>query len=71
MRKKRTYSNRINEPIVWYKGFKTTGLLPLISTIVKAYGGVEYSQSLSNIEGVNYRVVTFEEGIHRTVETKL
>ncbi|SDH59122.1 UDP-glucose 4-epimerase [Pseudobutyrivibrio sp. 49] len=33
----------------------------------KAYGGIEYAAELSEIEGVNYRVVSFEEGIRRTV----
>ena len=33
----------------------------------KAYGGIEYSKSLSDIFGIEYRVVNFEEGIKRTL----
>lgn len=39
--------------------------MPLIK---KAYGGIEYSKDLSTINNVNYVVVTFEEGIRKTVE---
>lgn len=42
-------------------------LLGFVPLITKAYGGVEYSQSLSRIPGVNYVVVPFEEGMKRTV----
>ena len=42
-------------------------LFSFIPLVVKAYGGVEYSQSLSVIEGVDYRLVSFEEGMRRTV----
>lgn len=38
--------------------------LPLVN---KAYGGIEYSRSLSTIEGLDYVVVSFEEGMRRTV----
>ena len=38
--------------------------LPLIQ---KAYGGVEYDTMLSNIEGMNYVVVPFEEAMKRTI----
>lgn len=38
--------------------------VPLIN---KAYGGVEYSRSLTNIEGINYVSVPFKEGIKRSV----
>lgn len=38
--------------------------IPLVN---KAYGGIEYTHSLSNIEGLDYVVVPFEEGIRRTV----
>ena len=38
-----------------------------IPIIKKAYGGIEYSQSLSNIEGVNYQIVSFRDGMKRTV----
>ena len=37
------------------------------SFINKAYGGVEYSQSLSCISGLDYISVPFNEGIRRTV----
>ncbi len=33
----------------------------------KAYGGIEYSADLSNIDGLNYRVTTVESGIERSV----
>lgn len=38
--------------------------IPLVN---KAFGGLEYAQSLSNINGVNYVVVPFEEGMKRSV----
>ena len=38
--------------------------IPLIN---KAYGGLEYAQSLSKIDGMDYVVVPFEEGMKRTV----
>ena len=38
--------------------------LPIIN---KVYGGVAYSEQLSSIEGVDYVVVPFEEGMRRTV----
>ena len=38
-----------------------------VKIIKKAYGGVEYSRDLSTIEGTDYIVVPFEEGIRRTV----
>jgi UDP-glucose 4-epimerase len=44
--------------------------IPLISFIPlvrKAYGGVEYDESLSNIDHVDYRVVSFRDAVHRTV----
>lgn len=43
-------------------------LFSFIPLVNKAYGGVEYAQSLSNIEGLDYVVVPFEEGMRRTVE---
>lgn len=46
------------------------GLLHLVSFIplvAKAYGGIEYSQSLSTINGYDYRLVSFEDGMKRTV----
>lgn len=39
--------------------------LPIIQ---KAYGGVEYSQELSDFAGISYRVVPFEEAIKLTVK---
>lgn len=38
--------------------------LPLVN---KAYGGIEYSRELSEIDGYNYVIVPFDEGIRRTV----
>ena len=38
--------------------------IPLVN---KAYGGIEYAHSLSDIEGLDYVVVPFEEGMRRTV----
>lgn len=46
------------------RGVRLMSFLPLVQ---KAYGGVEYSKSLSDIEGIDYVVVPFEEGIRRTV----
>lgn len=43
-------------------------LLSFSPLVKKAYGGIEYSKSLSNIEGVDYCVVPFTEGMKRTVE---
>lgn len=42
-------------------------LLHFVPVVNKAYGGIEYAKSLSNVEGVNYVVVPFEEGMRRTV----
>lgn len=42
--------------------------LSFIPLIKKAYGGVEYSKKLSEVEGIKYVVVPFSEGIRRTVE---
>lgn len=42
-------------------------LLHFIPLVNKAYGGVEYSKTLSDIEGMDYVVVPFEEGMRRTV----
>lgn len=38
--------------------------IPLVN---KAYGGIEYAQSLSSMDGLDYVVVPFEEGMKRTV----
>lgn len=43
---------------------RLVGFIPLVK---KAYGGIEYSRSLSEISGYNYVVVPFEEGMRRTV----
>ena len=42
-------------------------LFSFIPLVNKAYGGVEYSLSLSDIDGIEYVVVPFEEGMKRTV----
>lgn len=42
-------------------------LLHFIPFVNKAYGGVEYSKALSDIEGLDYVIVPFEEGMRRTV----
>lgn len=41
------------------------GFLPIVT---KAYGGVEYSGTLSKLDGYEYNVVSFDEGIKRTVK---
>jgi len=43
---------------------RSVSFVPLVN---KAYGGVEYARELSDIQGLNYVVVPFEEGIKRTV----
>ena len=50
----------------WLLGFGVR-LLHFIPLVNKAYGGVEYSKTLSDIEGMDYVVVPFEEGMRRTV----
>ena len=42
-------------------------LLHSIPLVNKVYGGVEYVRSLSAIDGLNYVVVPFDEGMRRTV----
>lgn len=42
-------------------------MLHFIPLVNKAYGGVEYARSLSDIDGLDYVVVPFEEGMRRTV----
>ena len=42
-------------------------LFSFIPLVNKAYGGVEYAQSLSKLDGLDYVVVPFEEGMKRTV----
>lgn len=43
---------------------RVVSFIPLVN---KAYGGVEYTKELSSINGVDYVVVPFEEGMRRTV----
>lgn len=54
-----------------YRGSKFLGLFvrlfSFIPLVNKAYGGVEYAQALSIIEGLDYVVVPFEEGMRRTI----
>jgi len=45
-------------------GVRLFSFVPLVK---KAFGGVEYSKELSTIEGIDYVVVPFEEGMRRTV----
>ena len=42
-------------------------MLHFIPLVKKAYGGVEYAKKLSDIDGLDYVVVPFEEGMRRTV----
>lgn len=42
-------------------------LLHFIPLVKKAYGGVEYARSLSNIDGLKYVIIPFDEGMRRTV----
>lgn len=42
-------------------------LLSFLPLVNKAYGGIEYSKNLSTIEGLDYVVVPFDEGMRRTV----
>lgn len=42
-------------------------LLCFMPIIKKAYGGIEYSEELSDIRGLNYRIVPFVEAMKRTV----
>lgn len=45
-------------------------IFSFVPLVKKAYGGIEYSRSLSDIEGLNYVVVPFREGMRRTVSTE-
>lgn len=45
-------------------------LVSFIPLVKKAYGGIEYSRKLSDIPGMDYVVVPFEEGMRRTVSTE-
>lgn len=55
-----------------YRASKLLGLclrmVSFIPLVNKAYGGVSYSRSLSEIAGHDYVVVSFEEGMKRTVQ---
>ncbi len=42
-------------------------LISFMPIVKKAYGGIAYDKSLSDIEKMNYVVVPFEEGMKRTV----
>lgn len=50
----------------WLLG-QVVRLLYFLPIVNKAYGGIEYTRSLSDVEGINYVVVPFEEGMSRTV----
>lgn len=57
------------------KKYRSSGLLGLcirlvsfIPLVKKAYGGISYSRTLSDIPGYDYIVVPFEEAMKRTVE---
>ena len=45
-------------------------LVSFVPLVKKAYGGIEYSRKLSDIPGMDYVVVPFEEGMRRTVSTE-
>lgn len=55
-----------------YRSSKFLGLclrmVSFIPLVKKAYGGIEYSRTLSDIHGMNYVVVPFEEGMERSVK---
>lgn len=38
-------------------------LMSFVPLVKKAYGGIEYSRKLSDIQGINYVVVPFEKGM--------
>ena len=42
-------------------------LVSFIPLVKKAYGGIEYSRELSEIPGYDYQVVSFEDGMTKTV----
>lgn len=69
-------ANRLQEVICKgmgkkYRSSKLLGfclrLACFVPLVKKAYGGIEYSRKLSDIPGMNYVVVPFEEGMRRTV----
>ena len=41
--------------------------LQFLPIIKKAYGGVEYDREISTYDGMDYVVISFEEGIRRTL----
>ena len=43
-------------------------LFHFLPIVTKAYGGIEYSRDISTIKGLNYVVVSFDEGIKRSVK---
>lgn len=45
-------------------------MVSFIPLIKKAYGGIQYSRSLSQIEGIDYVVVPFKEAMRRTVSAE-
>lgn len=49
-------------------GVRLMSFLPIIK---KGYGGIEYDKRLSTIQGLDYVVVPFEEGIKRTVAVNI
>lgn len=55
-----------------YRSSKLLGyclrLISFIPLVKKAYGGIEYSKELSIIPGLNYQVVSFKEGMKRTLK---
>lgn len=57
-----------------YRASKSLGMLmrlcSFIPLVTKAYGGISYSRSISEIKGYNYVVVPFAEGMNRTVQTE-
>ncbi len=54
-----------------YRASRVLGILVrwfhFIPLVKKAYGGVEYTMSLSTLDKIKYVIVPFEEGIRRTV----
>lgn len=54
-----------------YRASRVLGILVrwfhFIPLVKKAYGGVEYTMSLSTLDKIKYVIVPFEEGIRRTI----
>ena len=63
-----TISNAIGKK---YRSSRLLGffvkLISFMPIVKKAYGGMEYAKSLSDIQGANYVVVPFKEGMRRTL----